>query len=33
MLVESMAEQIFVTGFVHADPHPGNCKHDDNDVL
>ncbi|XP_065174625.1 uncharacterized aarF domain-containing protein kinase 5-like isoform X2 [Sycon ciliatum] len=24
MLVESMAEQIFVTGFVHADPHPGN---------
>jgi predicted unusual protein kinase regulating ubiquinone biosynthesis (AarF/ABC1/UbiB family) len=21
-----MAEQVFVTGFVHADPHPGNGK-------
>lgn len=25
-LVEAFAEQIFHTGFVHADPHPGNCK-------
>lgn len=25
-LVETFAEQIFHTGFVHADPHPGNCK-------
>ena len=23
-LVEAFAEQIFHTGFVHADPHPGN---------
>jgi aarF domain-containing kinase len=22
--IECMAEQVFVTGFVHADPHPGN---------
>lgn len=22
--IEAFAEQIFVTGFVHADPHPGN---------
>ena len=25
-LVEMFAEQIFHTGFVHADPHPGNSK-------
>ena len=24
-LVNTFAEQIFHTGFVHADPHPGNC--------
>lgn len=23
-LFEAFAEQIFYTGFVHADPHPGN---------
>lgn len=25
-LIETFAEQIFHTGFVHADPHPGNSK-------
>lgn len=25
-LVNAFAEQIFHTGFVHADPHPGNSK-------
>lgn len=23
-LVRTFAEQIFYTGFIHADPHPGN---------
>ena len=23
-VIECFAEQIFVTGFVHCDPHPGN---------
>lgn len=22
--IETFAEQIFITGFVHCDPHPGN---------
>lgn len=26
-LVETFAEQIFHTGFVHADPHPGNSNY------
>lgn len=25
-LVKAFAEQIFHTGFIHADPHPGNRK-------
>lgn len=25
-LVNAFAEQIFHTGFVHADPHPGNSE-------
>lgn len=25
-LFETFGEQIFQTGFVHADPHPGNGK-------
>lgn len=25
-LFEAFSEQIFYTGFVHADPHPGNSK-------
>lgn len=25
-LINAFAEQIFHTGFVHADPHPGNGK-------
>ena len=25
-LVECFAHQVFHTGFVHADPHPGNSK-------
>lgn len=25
-LVNAFAEQIFHTGFVHADPHPGNSR-------
>lgn len=25
-LIDAFAEQIFHTGFVHADPHPGNSK-------
>ena len=25
-LVQCFADQIFKTGFVHADPHPGNSK-------
>jgi predicted unusual protein kinase regulating ubiquinone biosynthesis (AarF/ABC1/UbiB family) len=24
VLIEGFAEQIFITGFTHADPHPGN---------
>ena len=23
-LIRAFAEQIFVTGFIHCDPHPGN---------
>lgn len=23
-LIRTFAEQIFYTGFIHADPHPGN---------
>lgn len=26
-LFTAFSEQIFNTGFVHADPHPGNCKY------
>lgn len=25
-MIKAFAEQIFHTGFVHADPHPGNSK-------
>ena len=34
-LVNAFAEQIFHTGFVHADPHPGNseCKYENYDKL
>ncbi|XP_071355872.1 uncharacterized aarF domain-containing protein kinase 5 isoform X4 [Trachinotus anak] len=26
-LIQTFAEQIFYTGFIHADPHPGNVPH------
>lgn len=26
-LIRTFAEQIFYTGFIHADPHPGNGGH------
>ena len=26
-LCRAFADQIFLSGFVHADPHPGNGKH------
>lgn len=26
-MFEAFGEQIFITGFVHADPHPGNGKY------
>lgn len=31
-LIEMFAEQIFHTGFVHADPHPGNSKETQNPI-
>lgn len=31
--IECMAEQIFKTGFIHADPHPGNGKIDVVEIL
>jgi aarF domain-containing kinase len=32
-LIRAFAEQIFITGFIHCDPHPGNVfvrQHPDN---